>query len=249
MVQTVRRFLAGMAFTLGFALSTGLISTLVVVGFWLPLRYRYALTKLWSGFNVAWVKYCCGVDYRVSGLENLPTDTPVVVLSKHQSTWETLFLHWQLPQMSWVIKRELLWVPFFGWAMGLLAPIAIERAQGANALKQVLRQGKALLARGRWVLLFPEGTRLKPLTRMKYGASGVKLAVMAGVPIVPIALNSGHYWGRKEFIKTPGVIEVVIGAPISTVGRKADDLTQEVENWIESQMERITGQVAQKFDA
>ncbi len=248
MWQLIRRALGGAAFTLGFALITSVVATLVVVGFWLPLRYRYGLTKGWSGLSVWWVRVCCGVTYRVTGLENLPRDTAAVVLAKHQSTWETLALHWLLPQMSWVIKRELLWVPFFGWAMNLLAPIAIRREQGANALKQVLRQGKTTLQAGRWILLFPEGSRLAPLTRTKYGASGAKLATLAGVPLVPIALNSGHFWPRKAFLKTPGVIEVVIGAPIPTAGRKADELTDQVEAWIEGEMARITGQTARHLD-
>jgi len=165
----------------------------------------------------------------------------VIVMAKHQSTWETLFFHQYLPPVAWVIKRELLWLPLFGWALALLRPIAINRQEGASAVKQVIRQGVEHLRQGQWVLIFPEGTRIAPGARKRYGLGGAVLAAHSGCPILPVALNAGEFWPRGGFLKRPGTIQVVFGPLIESAGRSPQEVSRQVEDWIESTMARIGG--------
>ena len=175
----------------------------------------------------------CGIRYEVEGDANVP-DTPCVVLSKHQSAWETLFLQARFQPASTVAKRELLRIPFFGWGMALMEPIAIDRAQRAGALKEVIRQGTQRLRAGNHVIIFPEGTRMLPGQQGEYSAGGAMLAVRAQVPVLPVALNSGLCWPRSTLIKRPGVIRVVFGKPIEAQGMSAKALNEQVRDWIES---------------
>ncbi|MGF1525189.1 MAG: lysophospholipid acyltransferase family protein [Candidatus Competibacterales bacterium] len=237
--QTLRRGVGAGLFSAGMLLSAALVSSLEILCFWAPFTIRYRITKLWTGFCMGWLKLTCGLNYQIQGREYLPREA-MVIMAKHQSTWETLFFNYQLPPLAWVLKRELLWVPFFGWGMALLEPISIDRRAKRGAMRQVLEQGKAHLERGRCVLIFPEGTRMPPGTRRRYGASGARLAVKSGRPILPIAHNAGDYWPRKTFIKHPGTIQVVIGPPIPTADRTPDAVLAETEAWIEGAMERIS---------
>ncbi len=224
-------------FSAGFLLS-GLLASLLILILPLPFHRRYRLSQSWTRFNIWWLRVTCRIDYRVSGAEHIPSH-PVIVMAKHQSTWETLFLHQYLPPVAWVLKRELLWVPFFGWALALLRPIAIDRQAGASAVKQVIRQGIEHLRRGQWVLIFPEGTRVAPGARKRYGTGGAVLAAHSGCPILPVAHNAGDCWPRGAFLKRPGTVRVVFGPLISSADRSPQELNRAVEDWIEGTMARL----------
>ena len=199
---------------------------------------RYRIISTWTRLVLTASEVICGIRYRVLGADNIPAQA-CVVLSKHQSAWETLAFQVIFPPQVYVIKRELLWIPFFGWGLAMTSPVAIDRKAGARALKQMLAQGKDRLARGFWIIVFPEGTRVAPGVRRTYQAGGAAIAVHAGAPVLPVAHNAGTYWGRHAFRKYPGTITVSIGRPIDSRGRKAAALTREVEDWIESEMQRL----------
>jgi 1-acyl-sn-glycerol-3-phosphate acyltransferase len=183
-----------------------------------------------------------GIQNRVTGMENLPIGekSPAVLLVKHQSTWETLVMPAIMPHpLAYVFKKELLYIPFFGWAMARMDMIHIDRSHGKRAFSKVVEQGKRLMAQGTWVIMFPEGTRIPRGQKGEYKSGGTRLAVQAGVPVIPIAVTSAKCWPRKAFIKTPGIVDISIGKPIPTVGRRHDELMLEVENWIEAEMHRL----------
>jgi 1-acyl-sn-glycerol-3-phosphate acyltransferase len=188
----------------------------------------------WSRTSLVALRVICGLDIAVKGREHLPTGQ-AIILSKHQSAWETVALRTLFPcRQAWVLKRELLAIPFFGWALRCYHPIAIDRGSPRQALKQVLSQGEISLQAGRWVVLFPEGTRVAPGERGRYNISGAKLAERSGVPVIPIAHNSGVFWGRRAFTKRPGCVQLVIGEPIPSQGRSAAEINQAVADWIET---------------
>ncbi len=202
----------------------------------LPLRLRYRLTTGWPRLGVWGAKVILGIRWQVKGWENLP-DGPAVVLSKHQSAWETMFFAAHLPKdVCFVYKRELHRIPFIGWGLAQLRMIPIDRAKGRDAVDQVIRVGKLRLEEGRWPLLFPEGTRIAPGQAGRYKAGGVLLARSAGVPIIPIAHNAGECWPRRSFLKKPGMITVSIGPLIPTSGASASTVNSQVEKWIEGEM-------------
>ena len=205
-------------------------------------------TTLWW-FAVDWFRLVVwstrvflGVQVRVRGLENLPKggQTPAILLSKHQSTFETLLIPTLVPHpLAFVFKRELLRIPFFGWSMARLDMIHIDRESRALAMKQVIAQGTERLAQGTWVIMFPEGTRMARGQSGTYQTAGTRLAVESGAPVVPIAVSSGTCWPRQGFIKHPGVVQVSIGPAIASVGREPKELMREVQAWIEAEMRRI----------
>ena len=199
---------------------------------------RYRIITCWTRLILWATAAICGIRYRVLGTANIPAGA-CVVLSKHQSAWETLAFQVIFPPQVYVIKRELLWIPFFGWGLAMLSPVAIDRAAGRRALKQMLAQGRERLTRGFWIIVFPEGTRIAPGLRGTYQTGGAAIAVHAGAPVLPVAHNAGTVWPRHAFRKYPGTITVSIGMPIDSRGRKADALTREVETWIESEMLRL----------
>lgn len=199
---------------------------------------RYRLITLWNRLVLWLAERICGIRYVVRGLENIPT-TPVVVMAKHQSAWETIALPVILPPMSIVLKRELLWIPFFGWGLALISPVSIDRSSGKAALKRIVEQGKKRLGQGFWVLIFPEGTRVKAGETGRYGIGGAWLATKTGTPVLPIAHNAGEIWPKQAFLKRPGVITVSIGPVLSSEGKKADVLNEEVKHWIETEMPRL----------
>lgn len=202
---------------------------------WLPYGARAAYLGLWNFAALRWLALTCGVRYVVRGRERLPPG-PCVILSKHQSQWETYFLQVMKRPVATVLKKELLHVPFFGWGLRLLEPIAINRENPKQALKQIMLDGQKRLAQGRSVMIFPEGTRT-PVGRVgNYTRSGAMLACKAGVPIVPVAHNAGHCWPAKKFLKYPGLIEVVIGNPIDTGDGDSRALTETVKTWIETEV-------------
>lgn len=219
-------------------LLTPIFSTLAILTFpFAPLtRYRlissYARTMIWL------LKIVCGIRHQVIGIENIPK-APCVVLCKHQSAWETLALQAIFPPQAWVLKRELLWIPFFGWGLAMTSPIAIDRSNGKGAVRQLLKLGKQRLAQGFFVVIFPEGTRIPYGARGKYKMGGALLAASSGAPVVPVAHNAGRLWGRNAFSKHPGLITMSIGVPIMTQGLKADEINQLTETWIESEIQQL----------
>ena len=199
---------------------------------------RYRVISGWARLNVAAARLICGIRYRVIGAENIPAE-PCIILAKHQSAWETLAFQVVLPPHVWVLKRELLRVPFFGWGLAMLSPIAIDRASGTRALKQTLEQGRERLHNGFSIMIFPEGTRIPTGARGRYHPGGAWLAIKTGVPVLPVAHNAGECWRRNAFLKHPGMITVSIGAPIPPRGLEANELIAQVENWIEREMRRL----------
>ena len=204
----------------------------------------YWMCAGWLRVALWGARVICGVGWRVQGMENLPSaaekTASVILLSKHQSTWETFAYPALMPHpLAYVFKRELLYIPFFGWAMARLDMVHIDRSKRAEAWNRVAAQGAKVMARGHWVIMFPEGTRIARGKAGQYKSGGTRLAVATGRPVVPIAVNSARCWPRKSFLLKPGVVDVVIGRPIASVGREADELMREVEGWIEGEMRRI----------
>ncbi len=214
----------------------------ILVSYLVSSTTLYWICVGWLRMAVQGGTWILGIRNRVQGMENLPVGStdPAVLLVKHQSTWETFVMPTLMPHpLAYVFKRELLFVPFFGWAMARLDMIHIDRSQRSRAFAKVVQQGRRLMAQGVWVIMFPEGTRIARGEVGDYKTGGTRLAIAAGVPVIPIAVTSGRCWPRKAFIKRPGVVDISIGKPIPSEGREADELMAEVKNWIESEMRRL----------
>jgi len=220
---------------------TILFSAISILILPLPRRTRYYVVIRWSWCALWWLKVTCGLSHQVSGAENIPQEAGVI-FCKHQSAWETMSMQFIFPHHAQVLKKELFWIPFFGWGLASLNPIAIDRGSGAKAMRQVLKQGKERINDGWWILLFPEGTRTAPGSKQEYSPSGAALAKRAACPLVPVAHNAGEFWSRNAFAKKPGVIQVVIGKPIEVEGRSAGEITAEAERWIETTCAAISTQ-------
>jgi 1-acyl-sn-glycerol-3-phosphate acyltransferase len=202
----------------------------------------YHIAAAWLGLCISGARVLLGIRVRVTGMENLPLGqrSPAILLPKHQSTLETFLMPTLMPHpLAYVFKKELLYLPFFGWAIGLLDMIHIDRSQGPKAFAKVVTQGKALLAQGIWIIMFPEGTRIARGQKGNYKTGGTRLAVETGAPVIPIAVSSAKCWPRKAFIKRAGVVDVSIGKPIPSAGREPAELMREVEDWIEGEMRRL----------
>jgi len=235
-------FLRSLLFTVLMAVATVIWSIGCVFFAPFPYAKRYYLTSRWNVFVIWSARVICGIRYEVRGMENLP-DAPVVLLSKHQSAWETIFYLILMPRpLVFVFKKELTYVPFFGWGIALLRMIPIDRKKSRDAFAQVVTEGRKRLADGQWVIMFPEGTRIPVGQSGKYKHGGSRLAVETNTLVVPIAVNAGECWGKGSFIKTPGLITVSIGKPISPEGLEPVQLSQRVEKWIESEMRVISPQ-------
>ena len=232
-------FLRSLAFWIGLSVSTILITPFVPLLYPLPYSLRYRYAHQWTRFNLWWLEKTCGLKYRVTGMENIP-ETPCVIMAKHQSAWETMALQKLFPPQVWVMKREIFWLPFFGWAIAAMEPIAIDRSSGRKAVSQIVEQGQKKLDDGRWIVIFPEGTRVPPGKKGRYGMGGAILATETGYPAIPVAHNAGEFWRRNDFIKRPGTIDVIIGKPIQTSNIEAAELNQQIEEWIEGQMAAIS---------
>ena len=214
----------------------------VAISYVVSSNTLYWICAGWLRTAVIGGTWILGIRNRVQGMENLPqgAQDPAVLLVKHQSTWETFVMPAIMPHpLAYVFKKELLRVPFFGWAMGRMDMIHIDRSQRAQAFQKVVTQGKRLMEQGVWVIMFPEGTRIPRGQKGVYKTGGTRLAIEAGVPVVPIAVTSAKCWPTKAFIKKPGIVDISIGKPISSVGRQPEELMQEVENWIEAEMRRL----------
>jgi len=212
---------------------------LLLLLFWLPPRQRRLFVMYWVDPVMWLVRHLLGIDHRVIGRENIPAG-PCIVLCKHQSAWETIVLQRIFRLTSFVYKRELHWLPFFGWGLALMPFVAIDRGAGKQALTQVAARGQRRLAEGYTVIVFPEGTRVVPGSKKRYKIGGAHLAAKSGAPVVPVALNSGEFWGRKAFFKRPGCVTVSIGPAIDPSGLSADAINQRAEAWIENEMRRIS---------
>ncbi len=221
-------------YALALVLITPPYALLALATFPLPRSTRYRIISGWSRSAVHLARWILGIRWQVQGREHLPAQ-PAVILSKHQSAWETLAYQIIFPPQVWLLKRELLWIPFFGWGLALMSPIAIDRGRGVSALRALARRGKERLAQGFWVVVFPEGTRVRPGERGRFRAGGAWLAAENGVPVIPVAHNAGLYWPRNAFLKRPGTVIVRIGPPIDTRGRSAEEINTLAQTWIEEQ--------------
>lgn len=219
-------------------LITPIFAIIALLTFPLPPLMRYRIITVWTRWVMWAARVICGIRYRVIGAEHIPRE-PCIILAKHQSAWETMGFQLIFPPQVWVLKQELLRVPFFGWGLAMLSPIAIDRSSRRQALQQLVEQGVERLAAGFCIVIFPEGTRIAPGTRGKYRPGGARLAVQTGTTVLPVAHNAGLCWPRNAFLKRPGLITVSIGAPINPAGIDAETLARRVEDWIEAEMPQL----------
>ncbi len=238
-------FIRSLFFSLFMILSTMLTAVSLILLSPLPYRWVVVFSRLYPASIMLALKYICGLRYEVTGRENIPEQTSII-FCKHQSTWETLAIQVIFPPMAFVVKRELLWVPFFGWGLAALRAVAINRSAGHSAVRQMVEKGTARLQRGIWVAIFPEGTRVASGSTGRYRIGGAILAAKSGYPVVPVAHNAGDFWPRGQFLKKPGTIQIVIGPPIPSSNRKPADILADAKNWIETTVAEIRAGAAQK---
>lgn len=229
------QLLRSLLFTTFLFASTLVYAVAVIALAWLPGSRLYGVARSWSRTQMWMLQKLCALSFSVEGMENIPKGAHVSMW-KHSSAWETIAQASIFPPQSWVVKRELMWIPLVGWAVRCLRPIAINRSAGAIAVNQVVEKGKQRLAEGFWILIFPEGTRVAAGETRKYGVSGALLASRAGCRIVPVAHNAGYFWPRRGWLKKAGTIKVVIGPPIDAAGRDPRELNEEVRGWMEARM-------------
>jgi len=212
---------------------------MITVFFFMPYSFRFGIAKTWGESMLIAGRWLCGLWWEVEGQENIP-DVPSVIMIKHTTVFEAYAQLTIFPPQAWVLKRELLWLPAFGWGLAAMKPIAIDRGAGVRAVQQVVEQGKDRLANGIWVTIFPEGTRMPLGQTRRYGISGALLAQEAQVPVVPVAHNAGDFWPRRGLKKEPGRIRFCIGPPINPGNKTPRDLNLEVQAWVESKMQEIS---------
>ncbi len=232
--------LRSLLFNIIMLVSVAIYAPLMLPTAFLPFPTRYRLIRQWARLQALLLKIICQLDYRVEGRAHLPKGA-AIIMSKHQSAWETIVFQDIFPPQTWVLKRELIWIPLFGWALALMRPIAINRGAGRQAIEQVIAQGRERLQSGIWVVVFPEGTRVAPGTRRRYGIGGAVLAAETGYPVVPVAHNAGSFWPRRGFLKRPGTVRIVIGPAIDSHGKSAEEIRRLVEVWIEDTMADLEG--------
>ena len=232
------RFARSIAFALALLVITPPYAILALATSVLPRMARYRVISGWSRLVIQLSKWVLKIQWCVEGRENLPK-RPAVILSKHQSAWETMAFQLIFPPQVHVLKRELLWIPFFGWGLALMSPIAIDRRRGPAALRAIAKLGAQRLAQGFWVVVFPEGTRVAPGERREYQLGGAWLAAAAAAPVVPVAHNAGLFWPRNAFLKRPGTVTVRIGPAIDTAQRDPKTINSMAEQWIEEQQKAL----------
>jgi 1-acyl-sn-glycerol-3-phosphate acyltransferase len=232
-------FMRSLIFTIVSVTTMSLYSFVCLLTFPFNVRYRIAVICIYLRFFFYLLRIICHIDYKVEGLEHIPKESTGIIMSKHQSTWETFFIPLIFPNLAPIIKRELLWIPFFGWGLALALPIAINRNKKASAMQQIIQKGKKCLEEGRWIMFFPEGTRVPPGVVGQYKLGGARLATATGYPVIPIAHNAGYFWPRRQFIKQPGTIHMVIGPLIQSEGKQPEEILASVKEWIETTMIRI----------
>lgn len=231
-------YLRSLLFYCGMTATTLIFSPLSILLHPFPYVKTYSIIRYWAVFNIWWLKVTCNLKHEITW-EGEPPEGPAIIMCKHQSAWETIALQLYFPAQTWILKRELLYIPIYGWGLAATDPIAIDRGSVIRAFRQIVEEGCQRLSRGIWVVVFPEGTRVAPGERGKYMPGGGMLAEKSGKPVVPVAHNAGYFWPRKSFIKRPGTIHIVIGPVIEIAGRKAADITAEVEEWIENKMTQL----------
>jgi 1-acyl-sn-glycerol-3-phosphate acyltransferase len=232
--------LRSLLFALFQLIFTPVYATLVLLAFWVRPLPRFRFITGYCAINLLAARWICGIRHRVIGRENIPpTRDPHIVMSKHSSTWETMALNFLFPPLAFVAKKELLSIPFFGWAFRLASPIIIDRKFGHGAMTQIVAQGQERLAQGFWIVIYPEGTRIRAGTRAHYKTGGARLAIALDVPIVPVAHNAGYLWPKGVLNKRPGMITVSIGPPIRSADGDMQRLISEVESWIENEVARL----------
>jgi 1-acyl-sn-glycerol-3-phosphate acyltransferase len=231
--------LRSIVFLVGAVIITSIFGILVPLGGVFGFRPAAWFARSYARTMLLWIAPSLGITYEIEGWENVP-DHPVVLMSKHQSAWETLFMEARFPYQCWIIKKELRWLPFVGWGLIAIRCIAIDRSSGHSARDQIVEQGTQRLAQGMWISIFPEGTRVAPGKVGRYGIGGSMLAVRTGTPILPIAHNAGEYWPRYSFTKRAGRVRVVIGPLIQTAGRDVLSVNNELQAWIEGRMREIS---------
>lgn len=229
-----------LVYWVGLAFLTTFCFLLILLGCVAPHRVRHSFAQAWVKGLLWLLKHVCGLSYKVVGAENIP-DTPSIICSKHQSGWETLALQAIFPPQVFVAKKELLWIPFFGWGLALLDTIAIDRSAKTKASQQIVEQGRQRIAKGYWIAVFPEGTRTPPGVAGRYQQGAARMAKAFDVPMVPVALNAGEFWPKNSFRKFPGEITVVIGKPILPQDKSSAAMTREAEEWIEARQLEIGG--------
>ena len=226
-------FWRSLIFYIGLVISLVLFAPVFFFSLVFPYPQRYALLALWPRWSLWWLAKTCHLTYELKGLENLSTETAAIIFSNHQSAWETLASPVIFPRQTWVLKRELLWIPVFGWGLAVLKPIAIQRKNTHRALQQMLEQGQQRLDEGVWIIVFPEGTRVTLGDKKRYRVGGALLASKSSYPIIPVAHNAGTFWPAQGFIKYPGTIQVIIGPMIESLNRDYKELNELAEQWIE----------------
>ena len=231
-------FLRSSLFALALIVVTPPYAVLALATIALPRLTRYRIISGWSRLVILLSKMILKIDWRIEGREHLPR-RPSVILAKHQSAWETLAFQQIFPPQVHVLKRELLWIPFFGWGLALMSPIAIDRTRGVAALRAIARRGRERLAQGFWVVIFPEGTRVRPGERRPYQLGGAWLAAAAGAPVVPVAHNAGLVWPRNAFLKRPGTVTIRIGPSIDSRQRDPLTINTMAKEWIEEQQKAL----------
>jgi len=213
-------------------------TTIFLLAYPVPYKYRSKLISSWSRVTLYVLSFVCGLKFEISGQENIP-ETPCIIFCKHQSTWETMALQLLFTPQVWILKRELLWVPFFGWTLASMKSIAIDRSSGKKALKQVVEQGIQRLNEGNWVVIFPEGTRTRPGDKPNYKIGGAMLANKSKYDVLPIAHNAGEFWPKGQYVKKAGTIKMVIGPVIKSSELSAKEISRNAEQWIESTLKTI----------
>jgi 1-acyl-sn-glycerol-3-phosphate acyltransferase len=235
------QFLRSILFTTLFFAITGLYAVAVLLCLWIPYPRRYFLAHSWANVIMWLLRKLCGLNYRVTGRENIVAGAHVAMW-KHSSSWETVAQAAVFPAQAWVLKREIMWIPIVGWAAHFLRPIAINRGAGTTAVNRVVAQGTQRLRDGVWILIFPEGTRVPAGETKKYGVSGALLASRVGCKVIPVAHNAGSFWPRRGWVKKPGIIDVVIGPPIEAAGRDPREINDDVRKWIDATLATLDTQ-------
>lgn len=242
-MRKLNLFFRSLIFSIGSIFLIMFFSLLCLPALLLPLHYRHRLLRFFVFLYLGLLQKVCRIRYKVEGLEHIPKKRFGVIFSKHQSAWETFFLPTIFHDPAVIAKRELLWIPFYGWGLAASDPILINRKNKTTAMQQIIRKGKKCMEQGRWILVFPEGTRVSVGEVGKYHLGGARLAAATEAPVIPVAHNAGHFWAKRGFIKKPGTVHVVIGPVIETKGRTPDEIMTLAKDWIETTMLRISGLV------
>ena len=238
--KTYLQYFYSLAFVCTMFLSSVYISIIGTVFLLFPFSVRYKYINFYSTLNLWVLKHLCHIDYRVEGKENIPENEACIIFSKHQSALETMMVQRVFPPLTFVVKRELIFIPFFGWGLKSIDPIAIDRKAGRKAILQIVDQGIERLKKGIWIVVFPEGTRSKPGTRLPYKKGGAILATKSGHRVIPVAHTAGEYWPKGFLSRQTGTIVMSIGPAIETKGRNPEEVMLEAETWIETKMKEIS---------